>query len=160
MTDGQLSCPFLHQLARLLSNSARVLSYRVSGRPTIDSRPRVRLTRPSIKGAASAIGHSNWRAEVGVAVFSDDDGLAAYFCSTNARGCRPLLRSRDGMPRSNELAVTADPRVALEHCAAKWIRFAIDNAAQHGRELIPSKWKQLYEPPETCEEIAGRMCWR
>ena len=54
MTDGQLSCPFLHQLARLLSNSARVLSYRVSalepmtllGSPTIDSRPRARLARP------------------------------------------------------------------------------------------------------------------
>src|SRR5215204_180297 len=129
MMDGQLSCPFLHQLARLLSNSARVFAYRVSAIGTEDAS---RVAPPStldqesaspglgIRGAASAIGHSNRRAEVGVAaVFSDDDGLAAYFCSTNARGCRPLLRSRDGMPQSNELAVTADSRVALEHSAAK-----------------------------------------
>lgn len=31
----------------------------------------------------------------------------------------------------------------LEHCAAKRIRFAIENAAQQSRELIPAKWKQL-----------------
>jgi len=35
------------------------------------------------------------------------------------------------------------PHPVLEHFAAKWIRFAIDNAAQQGRELLPSKGKPL-----------------
>jgi len=32
---------------------------------------------------------------------------------------------------------------ALEHFSAKWIRFAVKNAADTGKELIPRKWKQL-----------------
>jgi len=31
----------------------------------------------------------------------------------------------------------------LEHFSAKWIRFAIKNAAKQRRELIPRKWKRL-----------------
>jgi hypothetical protein len=43
-----------------------------------------------------------------------------------------------------------DPKVAstfgadaLEHFSAKWIRFAVKNAAHQTREMIPRKWKQL-----------------
>jgi hypothetical protein len=51
MTDGQLSCPFLHQLARLLGNSARVLSYRVSAIGTDDAS---RVAPPSTLDQESA----------------------------------------------------------------------------------------------------------
>jgi hypothetical protein len=32
---------------------------------------------------------------------------------------------------------------ALEHFSAKWIRFAVKNAAYQRKEMIPHQWKQL-----------------
>jgi hypothetical protein len=36
-----------------------------------------------------------------------------------------------------------EDRLSLEHFSAKWLRFAVKNAASQGREIISRKWKQL-----------------
>ena len=56
-------------------------------------------------------------------------------CGQPVRGASPLSIAgiRDGR----------DVPSRLEHFSAKWIRFAVKNAANQRREMIPRKWKQL-----------------
>jgi hypothetical protein len=77
----------------------------------------------------------------GVSPATERAGKSTRRGSVPAANRRPAHEKGPGSLRG--LCGFAERGLCLAHFATKWIRFAIENAAQQGRELIPSKWKQL-----------------